>query len=75
MTSLENLLLKASQVIGREVEVVKTNDGKYIVLFMSLSHSPPPKGDTTEEAVEKFLEWYQGLNITLPEEEEGTQNE
>lgn len=56
---------KASALLGRNVEVEKTRDGKYIVLFMSLTTSPPPKGDTPEEALEKFISWYEDLNIEV----------
>ena len=51
------LYKKASDLAGRTVEVEKTRDGKYIVLFMVLGKSPPPKGDTEQEALERFLEW------------------
>lgn len=56
---MEELLKRASEAIGREVEVEKLKDGKYIVLFMSLTESPPPKADTPEEALENFIEWAQ----------------
>jgi hypothetical protein len=40
-----------------EYEVEQTRDGKYIVMFMSFNCPPPPKGDTPEEAIEKFKEY------------------
>jgi hypothetical protein len=46
------------KLIGREVEVVKTTDGKYIVLFMNFNCPPPPKCDTPEEAIERFAEYW-----------------
>jgi hypothetical protein len=54
---MEELLKIASDLVGREVEVEKTKDGKYIVLFMSLTDSPPPKANTEEEALNAFIEW------------------
>lgn len=54
---MDELIKKASELVGRDVEVEKLKDGKYIVLFMSLTESPPPKGNTPEEAVKAFVEW------------------
>jgi len=54
---MHDLYTKAEQLAGRPVEVEKTKDGKYIVLFMVLGQSPPPKCDTEQEALEKFIEW------------------
>jgi len=62
---MKQLLEKASTILGRDAEVEKTKDGKYIVLFMSLTTSPPPKGDTPEDALEKFVNWYEDLNIEV----------
>lgn len=53
----EVLLARAAELAGRDIEVEKTKDGKYIVLFMSMTESPPPKGATVNEALEKFIEW------------------
>jgi hypothetical protein len=48
-------------------EVERTRDGKYVVMFMSFSHSPPPKGRTPEEALELFEEYYERkIKPTLP---------
>lgn len=64
---LETLKDKASELLGREVEVDQTRDGRYIVLFMSLTASPPPKGDTEEEALEKFIKWFEARDVeSLP---------
>ena len=54
---MHELYSKAVQLAGRSIEIEKTKDGKYIVVFMVLGHSPPPKGDTEKEALEKFIEW------------------
>lgn len=58
MTEIEKLLKEASELLGRGVEVVKTEKGKYIVLFMSLTSPPPPCADTQEEALRRFIMWY-----------------
>lgn len=50
------LLERASSLAGRPVEVEQTTDGKYIVLWMSLSYPPPPKGATEEEALQLFID-------------------
>jgi hypothetical protein len=50
---------KANELAGRPIEVEKTKDGKYIAIFMVFNESPPPKGDTEEEALKGFIEWYQ----------------
>lgn len=66
---MEELTKVASELLGRDVEVEKTRDGKYVVLFMSLTFPPPPKGDTAEEALGKFIEWFKSLEkVVLPEE-------
>jgi hypothetical protein len=46
---------RAAQLAGRPVEVEETTDGKYIVLWMNLSHPPPPKGDTEGDALLGFI--------------------
>ncbi len=51
-----DLLQEASQLAGRDIEIEETTDGKYIVLYMSFSGSPPPKGDTEIDALEKFID-------------------
>jgi hypothetical protein len=41
------------------LEVVKLHTGKYRVLTFDFNniHSPPPEGDTREDAIEKYLAW------------------
>jgi len=78
--SKEELEKKIEGILG-ECEVEKLKNGKYIVLYMSLVSSPPPTGNTPEEAMEKFLAWYENsvflLNPSLPglEEDLGTTKE
>lgn len=55
--SLKFLYEKAEKLAGRPVEVEKTKDGKYIVMWMSFSSFPPPKGGCTEDALELFIEY------------------
>ena len=52
---LKDLYRKAKEACGRDVEVEKTKDGKYIVLWLSFSASPPPKADCAEDALESFI--------------------
>lgn len=56
---------KVTSLLGRDIEVERTRDGKYIVLFMSLTCSPPPKGDSPQEALEKFIAWYEYSKIEV----------
>ena len=49
------LLVAASFLANRSVEVEKTTDGKYIVLYMRFEKSPPPKEDTSIEALRSFI--------------------
>lgn len=51
-----DLLKRASDIAGRDIEVVETTDGMYIVLFMNFNASPPPKGHTELAALELFIE-------------------
>jgi hypothetical protein len=68
---LEELKSRASALLNREVEVEKTKDGKYVVLYMSLSSPPPPKGSSEEEALKFFVEWYESMpRVNMPEGEE-----
>jgi len=68
MTKTE-LEKKIEDLLG-ECEVEKLKNGKYIVLYMSLVSSPPPTGNTPEEAMVKFIDWYENsvflLNPNLP---------
>lgn len=67
---IEQLLKEASTLLNREVEVQQTKDGKYIVLYMSFSSPPPPKGENPEEALERFIEWFKAMpKQELPEDE------
>ena len=52
---LKKLYEEAEELAGRSVEVEKTRDGKYIVMWMSFSSSPPPKGDSVEDALSLFI--------------------
>lgn len=70
---MEELLKRAAELAGREVEVEKVKDGKYIVLFLSLTSPPPPKGETPEKALENFITWMEGMpKRELPELEVGS---
>jgi hypothetical protein len=55
----EKLKADAEAIVGRPIEIQKTNDGKYIVLWMSFNSPPPPKGGTEEEALLNFMHFYQ----------------
>lgn len=52
---------EAEDLLKEELEVERTDDGKYIVLFMSFELPPPPKGETPEEAYQAFSSWYRTL--------------
>ena len=66
--SLEELKKKAEELAGYELDIDKTKDGKYIVLFMSLKETPPPKGATPEEALSLFIEWFEKRSkVNLPD--------
>jgi hypothetical protein len=52
---LQELHKQAAELSGRHVEVEKTADGKYIVLWMSFQRAPPPKADTPEGALTLFI--------------------
>jgi hypothetical protein len=54
---MEELLKQAEQLVGRPIEVDKTSDGQFVVLWMNLNQSPPPKGKTPEEAVKNFIDY------------------
>lgn len=56
---IDELYVQAEKLTGRPVEVEKTRDGKYIVLYMNLMSTPPPKADTEDDALTRFIEWYQ----------------
>ena len=66
---MKQLLERAAALAGRDIEIERTKDGKYIVLFMSLLESPPPKGSTEKEALEKFIAWAEARpKVELPAE-------
>jgi len=54
----------------RPVEVDRTEDGKYIVLYMQFEKSPPPKADSEKGALQGFIEMMlkrKGEEDNLPE--------
>lgn len=53
----ETLLAEAEGLAGRKLEVDRTKDGKFIVLFMRFGSKPPPKAGSREEALEVFIEY------------------
>lgn len=67
---MENLYEQAKVLAGREVVVSNTVDGKYIVEWLSFTHSPPPKADTEKEALEGFITMM--LKLKEKENEEDT---
>jgi uncharacterized protein YbjT (DUF2867 family) len=54
---LEELKREATALAGRDVEVVPTVDGQYIVEWFNFNSQPPPKGSTEEEALSSFIEF------------------
>ena len=54
--NMKELLAEASRLAKREVEVEKTSDGKYIVLYLSFDKAPPPKGETPADALSSFID-------------------
>ena len=56
-TALKLLYDAAKEIAGREVEVAKTTDGKYIVEWINYNMLPPPKGDTEADALEVFVKY------------------
>ena len=55
--SLKILYEEAEALAERPIEVEKTKDGKYIVMWMSFSSLPPPKGDCVEDALDLFIKY------------------
>lgn len=49
---------KAENLVGRELSAEKTQDGKFIVLYLNFQTPPPPKADTEEEAYKAFVEMF-----------------
>lgn len=67
---MKELKKKAEELTGYPLDIEKTKDGKYVVLFMSLKEAPPPKGLTPEEALSLFIEWFEKRpKVNLPEPE------
>jgi hypothetical protein len=64
MDHLKELYAQAAELLGREVEVVPTTDGKYIALFLRFDRSPPRKGHTEEEALRFFVEDLRAFKAT-----------
>lgn len=64
---------KARALAGRDVVVEETTDGKFIVLWMAFEESPPPKGDSEDEALIKFIEMM-GKRVTPNLEEDTTED-
>jgi len=60
---LDDLLLEASALLDRPVEVQKLRSGKFSVLYFSFGAPPPPVAATAEEALEKFIEWYKAMPV------------
>jgi hypothetical protein len=63
---MKELYEKASSLAGREVEVEKTKDGKFVVVWFD-ANLPPPKGDSEEDALKLFITKLEG-RAPLPEE-------
>lgn len=55
--TLEKLLSKASELLGREAKVVPCAKG-FIVEYFNFNTPPPPPAPTEVEAVENFIEWF-----------------
>lgn len=54
--SIESLYTRAETLAGRPVEVDKTQDGKFIVLWMCFGKAPPAKAETEEGALQNFID-------------------
>lgn len=65
---LKNVYDEAEKLAGRPVEVVQTNDGKYIVEWLSFSDSPPPKADCPADALDGFIKHMRSLKA-LPDDQ------
>lgn len=68
---MEELYAKAAELAGRPIEVAETTDGKFIALYLRFEKSPPPKGDTPEEALKLFIDFITELKKAEPKLEEG----
>jgi len=59
--SYKDMVVKAENILGDKLEIEKLSSGKFVVMYMNFNTSPPPVGDTEEEALVKFLEWHKGV--------------
>lgn len=69
-TEFEKLLKEASDLVGRPVDVDRTKDGAFIVLYMCFGKKPPPKGKTREEALVNFIAYIKSNRSVDPGTEE-----
>jgi hypothetical protein len=46
-------------ILGYDVDVIQTADGKYVVEWFNFNFPPPPKGNTKEEALKLFFKHIQ----------------
>lgn len=53
--ALDRAYDEAEALCGRPVEVDRTLDGRYIVVWLNAQRRPPPKGDTPKEALDGFI--------------------
>jgi hypothetical protein len=68
--SFEELLATAESHAGRKLDVDRTKDGKFIVLYMCFGRPPPPKGVTREEALQLFIGYMENGKPLMPGAEE-----
>lgn len=61
--SILDLLKKASEIAGRDIEIDETVDGQYIVLYMDFNSPPPKKGKTEIEALQNFIHMMESKEI------------
>lgn len=66
-SSTRSYKLIAEQLVGHELAVEQTTDGKYVVMFMRFNQSPPPKADSENEAYKAFVEYYAKLPKGVPD--------
>ena len=55
---IEITLKRVEKILGRKVEVLEVSGNKYVVDYMNFNTSPPPVGDSVEEALALFEQWY-----------------
>ena len=66
---LDDIYKEAEELAGRNIEVEKTKDGKYIVMWMSFSSPPPPKGDCVKDALLEFIKYLKEKGKAVLEKE------